>query len=127
LSASDKPRVLVVDDERVLAETLVMVLNHSGFETRAAFTGDEARRIALEFSPQILISDVLLADQDGIELAMEISRLLPQTRVLLFTGQHFVEELLRAPRAQGFNFEILSKPVHPKELVDKLRTPASTA
>jgi DNA-binding response OmpR family regulator len=114
--------VLVADDERVLAETLVMILNQSGFEARAVCSGDEARKIAREFAPEILISDVLLADQDGIELAMEISRLLPQTRVLLFTGQHFVDELLRGPRAQGFDFEILNKPVHPKDLVDRLRS-----
>lgn len=113
--------MLVVDDERVLAETLVMILNQSGFEARAACSGDEARKIAPEFSPEILISDVLLGDQDGIELAMEISRLLPQTRVLLFTGQHFAEELLRGPRAQGFDFEILTKPVHPQDLLAKLR------
>jgi DNA-binding response OmpR family regulator len=113
--------VLVVDDERVLAETLVMILNQSGFEARAACSGDEARKIAPEFSPEILISDVLLGDQDGIELAMEIRRLLPQTRVLLFTGQHFVDELLRGPRAQGFDFEILTKPVHPQDLLAKLR------
>jgi DNA-binding response OmpR family regulator len=118
--------VLVVDDERVLAGTLVMILNQSGFEARAACSGDEARKIAPEFSPEILISDVLLGDQDGIELAMEIRRLLPQTRVLLFTGQHFVHELLLGPRAQGYDFEMLTKPVHPKDLVEKLRSATRT-
>ena len=103
-----------------------MILNQSGFEARAAYSGDEALKIAREFSPEILISDVLLADQDGIELAMEISRRLPQTRVFLFTGQHFTAELLAGPRAQGYNFEMLAKPVHPKDLVDRLRVPAHT-
>ncbi len=118
--------MLFADDERVLAETLVMILNQSGFEARAAYSGDEARRIAREFSPQILLSDVLLADEDGIELAKEIRSQFPQTRVFLFTGQHFAAELLAGPRAQGYNFEILIKPVHPKDLVERLRIPPQT-
>src|ERR1035438_7158846 len=116
-----KPRVLVADDEPVIADTLAMILNQSGFDSRAVYSGEKALEMASSFQPQMLISDVIMADLNGIDAAIRIRELLPQIKILLFSGQAATADLLEKARAKGFEFEILAKPVHPQDLLRKLR------
>ena len=113
--------VLVVDDERVIADTLSMILNQSGFEARAVYSGEGALEMAHSFEPDMLISDVIMADLNGIDAAIRIRALLPGIKVLLFSGQAATADLLEIARAQGYEFEILAKPVHPQDLLSRLR------
>lgn len=117
-----QPKVLVVDDERVIADTLAMILNQSGFEARAVYSGEKALEMASTFAPDMLITDVIMADLNGIDAAIRIRELLPQIKVLLFSGQAATADLLEKARAQGYEFEILAKPVHPQDLLSKLRS-----
>jgi CheY-like chemotaxis protein len=116
-----KPKVLVVDDERVIADTLSMILNQSGFEARAVYSGEGALELAATFAPDMLISDVIMADLNGIDAAIRMRALLPRIKILLFSGQAATADLLEKARAQGYEFEILAKPVHPQDLLTKLR------
>jgi CheY-like chemotaxis protein len=116
-----KPKVLVVDDERVIADTLAMILNQSGFEARAVYSGEKALELAPTFEPDMLISDVIMADLNGISAAIRIRALLPHIKILLFSGQAATADLLEKARAEGHEFEILAKPVHPQDLLSKLR------
>jgi CheY-like chemotaxis protein len=117
-----RPKVLVVDDERVIADTLAMILNQSGFEARAIYSGEGAVELAASFAPDMLISDVIMADLNGIDAAIRIKALLPGIKVLLFSGQAATADLLEKARAQGYEFEILAKPVHPQDLLSRLRS-----
>lgn len=119
---SSKPRVLVADDERVIADTLAMILNQSGFQARAVYSGEKALEAAPEFEPEMLISDVIMADLNGIDAAIKIRAILPGIKILLFSGQAATADLLEKARAQGYDFEILAKPVHPQDLLNKLRS-----
>jgi CheY-like chemotaxis protein len=116
-----KPKVLVVDDERVIADTLAMILNQSGFEARAVYSGEKALETVSVFQPDMLISDVIMADLNGIDTAIRMRALLPAIKILLFSGQAATADLLEKARAQGYEFEILAKPVHPQDLLNKLR------
>jgi CheY-like chemotaxis protein len=116
-----KPRVLVADDERVIADTLVMILNQSGFDARAVYSGEKAVELASAFKPEMLISDVIMADLTGIDAAIRIRGLFPKIKILLFSGQAATADLLEKARAQGYEFDILAKPVHPQDLLAKLR------
>ncbi|MFP5209199.1 MAG: response regulator [Acidobacteriota bacterium] len=116
-----KPKVLVADDERVIADTLAMILNQSGFDARAVYSGEKALDLASTFQPDMLISDVIMADLNGIETAISIRALLPQIKILLFSGQAATADLLEKARARGYEFEILAKPVHPQDLLSRLR------
>jgi CheY-like chemotaxis protein len=116
-----KPRVLVADDERVIADTLAMILNQSGFEARAIYSGEKALEMAPAFQPDMLISDVIMNDLNGIDAAIRIRELLPNIKILLFSGQAATADLLEKARTQGYEFEILAKPVHPQDLLSKLR------
>ncbi len=116
-----RPKVLVVDDEQVIANTLAMILNQSGFEARAVYSGEKAVELASTFLPDMLITDVIMADLNGIDAAIRIRALLPKIKILLFSGQAATADLLEKARAQGYEFEILAKPVHPQDLLSKLR------
>ena len=118
---SNKPKVLVADDERVIADTLAMILNQSGFEARAVYSGEKALAEAAVFRPNMLISDVIMADLNGIDAAIRIREVLPGIKILLFSGQAATADLLQKARAQGYEFEILAKPVHPQDLLRRLR------
>ncbi len=118
---SIRPRVLVADDERVIADTLAMILNQSGFEARAVYSGERALELAPSFEPNMLISDVIMADLNGIDAAIRIREILPEIKILLFSGQAATADLLEKARAQGYEFEILAKPVHPQDLLSRLR------
>ena len=67
-----KPKVLVVDDERVIADTLAMILNQSGFQARAVYSGENAVEMASSYEPDMLITDVIMADLNGIDAAIMI-------------------------------------------------------
>ena len=116
-----KPRVLVADDEQVIANTLAIILNQAGFDARAVFSGEKAVESLESFQPDMLISDVIMTGMTGIEAAIQTRARLPQCKILLFSGQAATADLLERARTQGHEFEILAKPVHPTDLLAKLR------
>lgn len=119
---SAKPKVLVADDERVIADTLAIILNQSGFEALAVYSGEKAVEMAKSWRPDMLISDVIMTDLNGIDAAIQIRALLPTCKILLFSGQAATADLLERAQTQGHQFEILAKPVHPQDLLAKLRS-----
>lgn len=120
-ASTAKPKVLIADDERVIADSLAMILNQCGFEARPVYSGEKALEMAQSFLPDMLISDVIMADLNGIEAAIRIRALLPKIKILLFSGQAATADLLEKARSQGYEFEILAKPVHPQDLLNRLR------
>ncbi|HWY70419.1 MAG TPA: response regulator [Terriglobales bacterium] len=116
-----KPRVLVVDDERVIADTLAIILNQNGFTATAVYSGTGAIEKARSERPDLIISDVIMEDMNGIDAAINIRQFLPSCKILLFSGQAATADLLEKARAKGHQFEILAKPVHPQDLLAKLR------
>jgi DNA-binding response OmpR family regulator len=114
-------RVLVVDDESTIADTLTEILNKNGYEATAAYDGEEAIETALVKPPHMLISDVMLPGMNGIELATIMRRIFPECKVLLFSGHSQTSELLlNSTNGSGHHFELLSKPVHPADLLKRL-------
>ncbi len=116
-----KRRILVVDDERVISDTMAVILNQAGFEARAVLSGKNAIKTLESFTPDVLLCDVIMPEMNGIELALRMRHLVPGCRILLFSGQAATSTLLEEAKAQGHEFEILAKPIHPSELLQKLR------
>jgi DNA-binding response OmpR family regulator len=114
-------RVLVVDDERLIADTVAAILNANGFEALEAYNGEEALDAARKFQPDIVLSDVLMPRMSGVELGIKIRLEFPCTRIFLFSGQAATSELMRKARDDGHTFELFFKPIHPEELIAKLR------
>lgn len=115
------PKVLVVDDERRIADTLVEILEMAGFHVMAAYDGWEAVEAAGRFRPDYLLSDVLMPRMSGVELAIAIRKMFPAARILLFSGQAGISDILLDGQRQGFEFELIAKPIHPLKLIERLK------
>jgi DNA-binding NtrC family response regulator len=115
-------RVFVVDDESIVTTTLEQILRYHGFDARSFDLPIEALRACRETAPDLLITDVVMPLLSGIDLAVQMREQCPDCKVLLFSGQPATTDLLEMARASGHNFEALAKPVHPVELLEKIRT-----
>jgi DNA-binding response OmpR family regulator len=118
--AAERPTVLVVDDEAVIADTLGMILELNGFRVNIAYDGISALKLSRTVPPDLLLTDVSMPGMSGIDLAIDIQRSLPNCKVLLFSGQSSTSDLLGAARLAGHDFTILAKPLHPTELLSRL-------
>ncbi len=114
----NRPMVLVVDDESVIADTVVKILNLSGYAAVAAYDADEALETALIAPPSLLITDVILPGKNGIELAITIKRIYPECKTLLFSGQASTADLMASANRAGYRFTLLNKPVPPQKLLE---------
>ncbi len=117
------PKILVVDDEKRIADTLAEILELSGFHVAKAYDGWEALEIVGRFRPDYLLSDVLMPRMNGVELAIAIRKMFPGSRILLFSGQAGISEILLEGHRQGFEFELIAKPIHPLKLIERLKDP----
>lgn len=118
---SKHPRVFVVDDEVIIATTLAMILRQQGFDATSFSEPLKALEAARDEAPDLLISDVVMPQLSGIDLAIQVQELCPNCRVLLFSGQASTGHLLDEARASGHDFDLLSKPVHPADLLARIR------
>jgi DNA-binding response OmpR family regulator len=108
--------ILVVDDEPLVADTLSTILARAGFKTYTAYDGATALRLANEFTPHLMISDVAMPEMNGVELAITLLDEQPKCKVLLFSGHATSADLVNALDA-GHEFRLLSKPIHPTEML----------
>ena len=77
------PAVLIVDDDRIVADTLVLLLQNNGFQASASYSAQHALSTADLQQPDVAVIEVVLPDLDGIRLARRIQVLSPRTHILL--------------------------------------------
>src|SRR4051794_37341834 len=112
--------ILVVDDEEIVANTTVEILNMAGFFAFVAYNGQTALELAAKFHPDVLLTDVMMPGMNGVELAVAITKVLPQPQILLISGQAGTIALLEKARVEGHSFELVAKPIHPMKLIERL-------
>jgi len=117
--------VFVVDDERVISDTLAAILRLNGFAATSFTNPLDALDNAHSASPDLLLSDVAMPQLSGIELAIQIRETCPNCKILLFSGQATTSDLLRDARERGHEFQLVTKPVHPTDLLQRIRTLSS--
>jgi CheY-like chemotaxis protein len=117
----ERPRILVADDQRIIADTLAMILNQNGYEAVPVYGGRHAVEKARRWGPEIYVSDVNMPEVDGIQAAIEICAILPGCLVLLFSGESSNRVLVRDARFQGHRFEFLQKPILPLDLLHRIQ------
>jgi DNA-binding NtrC family response regulator len=114
-------RVFVIDDEELIADSLVEILNGHGFDAVAFYTGTDAIESAREDCPDIVLSDVLMPRLNGVDTAIRIREHCPHVRILLFSGQAGTANIVEQARSRGHLFELLPKPLHPDVVLRELR------
>ncbi len=115
-------RIVVIDDEQRIADTLALILRSVDYVVEVAYDGTSGLALCREYRPDLVISDVVMPGLSGIEVAMEISRELPTCKILLYSGQAETAQMMDEARSRGHEFELLAKPVHPVELLEKVKS-----
>jgi len=117
---ADRPVVLVVEDDGAVADTLVKILNRSGYAAIAACDGADAVETALLVPPDLVIADVALPGMSGIEVAVELKSKLPACRIVLLGVEHDACDAVAAARIAELASAVVEKPVQPAELLAKV-------
>lgn len=120
-SQTAQPRIYIVDDEWVIAETLATILSRNGFRALPFHNPSQALVRAMDQPPDILLTDVMMPGMTGIEMAIALRRNGHDCRILLFSGQAGALDRLCDARRRGFDFGLLEKPLHPMQLLLRLR------
>lgn len=113
-------KVIIVDDEKNICESLAAIFAIRGYESKVAFSAEQAVEMIAEWQPDLAILDVGLPKANGIDLAIALKTSHPSCRVLLFSGQPSTTDLLADAAANGHRFDIVAKPVHPEVLLEEL-------
>ena len=113
-----KRRVLAIDDEPAMTEWLKILLEHAGYEVKTALIGARGEEFFKSWHPDVVVTDMLLPDVDGIELVRKFKQLDPEAEVILISGQGNIPRSVEAVKAGAFDF--LEKPVDAERLLDKL-------
>jgi CheY-like chemotaxis protein len=111
-------RILVVDDERLVADTLGLIFRKHGFEAKVAYSAKDALHCARSFSPNLLLCDISMPERSGLELMDDFHRELPECRVLVLTGYHTNVGRVREQSGRlRRSTRVLTKPCNPTELL----------
>jgi len=114
-----EPRILVVDDDRDTRELYRACFDLSGFTTAEASTGSEAIDAARRLRPDLLLTDLILPDIDGFEVARRLRREVPMVRVIMLTG-YSVDDFQTRASSVGIARALL-KPILPQAMLREVR------
>ncbi|HEX2329529.1 MAG TPA: response regulator [Candidatus Angelobacter sp.] len=111
-------RILVIDDEVSIADTLAAILKVNGYRARACYSGDMAVKTAAEFIPDAIVCDILMPEMDGLVVAKTIRAKFPGCKILLITGQPGATRLVENG---GQPWEVLLKPFQASDVLARLQ------
>ncbi|HUB30476.1 MAG TPA: response regulator [Terracidiphilus sp.] len=117
-TSPSRGRILIVDDEVVVADSLKLIFSSQHYDVRAAYSAEAAIEVLSEWRPDLAMLDVMLPKMNGIELAGIIQSNYPSCRVLLISGHPGTAELLNEAKSHGLAYDILAKPLHPTFILD---------
>lgn len=120
MSNEQAPRALIVDDEQLVADTLVLILRSRGYDAHAVYCGEDAAEFAIEWKPDIVITDVVMGSMDGVALAIYLAQVLPSCKVVLMSGNMAAADFIAEAANRGQQFPVLAKPFPPDSLLSLL-------
>ena len=113
-----KTRVLVVDDDRLVADTLSMIYNANGYEAEARYSAVEGFARAKDFAPALIICDVTMPEESGLQLAERMQAAMPDIRMLMLTAYASNAAKVNAhSRRLRRPLKLLNKPCRPDDLL----------
>ena len=99
MAPSHQYKVLIVDDERLIADTLAKIFKRAGYVSEAAYSAEAVLDSASTWSPHLAIVDVVLPGMNGIELARWLKKICPECHIVLLSGQLATNDLLETDEA----------------------------
>jgi DNA-binding NtrC family response regulator len=115
--------VLIIDDDAGMLDSLVTMLEAHGFRVLTASTGVRALQVIRESAPRVVLTDILMPEQNGIETIIAIRRAHPNVKIIAMSGGGWINkmDLLHYARMLGADATI-SKPADIDELLQLLRS-----
>jgi len=113
-------RVLVVDDEPLVADTLGLIFSRRGFECKVVYSGEAALAQAHDFAPSLVLLDIHMPGLSGLDVARSLAASHPECRMLIMTG--YYSKLREARELSGIlqhPMEFAIKPVQPEALLEQ--------
>jgi DNA-binding NtrC family response regulator len=118
VAAKRKRRVLAIDDEPPMTEWVRIVLERADYDVRTAFIGSRGEELFRAWHPDVVLTDLLLPDVDGVDIVRRFKEIDPDVEVIVVTGQGNIPRSVEAVKAGAFDF--LEKPIDADLLVDKI-------
>ena len=110
-------KVLIVDDNEEIAFIVGMLLEDEGFEIRTAMDGEEGFRVFLEFEPDLIITDIQMPRENGIELMKHIRGFNPLVKNIYMSGDLPSFRSLLEEEREKYSVSLLEKPFSKDELM----------
>jgi PAS domain S-box-containing protein len=110
-------KILIVDDEPRMCESLKILLNNNGYEVHTSNDGHEAIKCLAENDFDLVLLDIVLPDMDGFQVMDFINQQHPDTMVIIITGHISMESTLKALRKGAYDY--IKKPFESEELLTK--------
>jgi DNA-binding NtrC family response regulator len=117
VSDERKRTIFVVDNEPIIVGTSTAILDRFGFSTQGFTNPLDVLQASNSECPDLLLSDVVMPELSGFDLAIKFCERCPKCKILLFSGQTETSTLLEFAREAGHNFMLLAKPIHPSDLL----------
>src|ERR1051326_2241662 len=112
-------RILIVDDEELIRETLKDILTHEGYEVSEAADGNQAIGLLKKNKYDVLLCDIKMPKVDGMEVLDKALESSPELPVIMITGHGTVENAVEATKKGAFDF--ISKPPDLNRLLITIR------
>jgi len=123
-----KQRILVVDDDHLVADTLNLVFQANGYESEAVYSAAAGLARARTFAPGLLLCDVTMPDQNGLQLAETLNREMPACKLVMFTAYSSNIARVEAHATQMKRpLKLLNKPCRPEFLLSECHALLQTA
>ena len=113
-------KVLILDDDHTVGNTLGMILTSEKYETRVVYSAESALALIADWTPDIAIVDVLLPGMNGVDFAILLETACPGCHVLLFTALPGLIGIVETARTSGHPFEVLEKPIAPLFMLNRV-------
>ncbi len=117
-----KARVLVVDDDRLVADTLCLIFRANGFESEARYSAATGFAYAQSYAPSLMLCDVIMPEESGLQLARRVHETMPGTQLLLLTAYPSTAFEAQDPAEMPrLPLKLLNKPCRPDDLLRETR------
>ena len=115
-------RILIIDDEAMIRDLLVQILDREGYETITASDGKDGIKIHRENPADLIITDLLMPEKDGLETIMELRRDSQDVKIIAMSGGGKIDSKTYLQIAETMGaIETLTKPFDLKELLKKVQ------
>lgn len=117
----ERAQVLILDDEKTITDTLAVIFRMNGYAVQVAYSAEEGIERIAEWRPDLALLDVMLPGMNGIDFARVVRDNHPECQILLFSGSQTTGGLLEEAARQGQIFDILPKPLHPSQVLERVK------